>query len=416
MTNIDAPDHQRAVVAASQLLAALGGTTATVTVTLAPNVEALWIFGEGVIDPPPLVTGVDSGFQYPTFWTPWASQPALEWFSVVAIVAPSNDSAVVIHWPSPPANHWWVVADTGGRFTLDAALSGTIQTPGASVPSTAVLIGGSDGTDLRALLTDNLGRLVTSGGTFPAVFGVPGAANPADALQVGGSDGTDLRTLLTDVTGHLLTFDQNLKNTIAALNAALPPDAVLVGGSDGTDIRALLTDFAGRQLTIDQNLKLVVGIPASAIPSDALLTGGSDGVNLRAFRTDQEGMQYVIDAPPDTVTGDHPPNELQISSLNGNTNGAAVVAAPGVGKRIRVFYAALQAALTGAGNSAIFLRDNTPSRIIASAGASTTAASNMEVSGRPSGIPMTTNSSLIVDNSVAGGFYTAVVVYTTETV
>ena len=72
--------------------------------------------------------------------------------------------------------------------------------PGSAPPSNAVFVGGTDGTDLRALSTDASGVVQ---GALPAVQGPTGAAVPSKALQVAGSDGTDLRALSTDTTGAL---------------------------------------------------------------------------------------------------------------------------------------------------------------------------------------------------------------------
>lgn len=334
----DSPDYQRASVAADQLLGE-GSFTGPFPFLIAANTQAIWIFGEGGIDPLPTVIGQQSHYAYPTFWAPWQPQAQVNWFSCVAIVTGQIDSEVMITVPSAASSHWWVVADTGGRFTLDLSLASALSEAGLPTPASALLVAGTDGTDLRPLLTDATGRLVVTGSTFPPVYGAPGAVLPADGLSVGGTDGTDLRILLLDAAGHQLTIDQNLKNAIAAPGAANPADAVViagtdgtdartlltdatgklqvttatfppvfaapgavvpadalqVAGSDGTDLRALLTDSSGRPLTIDQNLKLAIAALAAAVPADAVLVGGSDGANLRALLLDASGHQLTID-------------------------------------------------------------------------------------------------------------------------
>ena len=44
---------------------------------------------------------------------------------------------------------------------------------------------------------------------FPPAFAAPGAGTPTDALLQGGSDGTDIRALLVDTTGRLMTQRPN---------------------------------------------------------------------------------------------------------------------------------------------------------------------------------------------------------------
>jgi len=44
---------------------------------------------------------------------------------------------------------------------------------------------------------------------FPPAYAAPGAAVPTDALQIGGTDGTDLRALATDSSGRLITQQPN---------------------------------------------------------------------------------------------------------------------------------------------------------------------------------------------------------------
>lgn len=379
--NIDTPDYQRGVISATQ---ALQYTVAgdVYTFTLPPNVTAVWFSGEGGSDPPSALHGVQSGFDYPIFDYPAEVFGGPNWTSWVAPVASAIDSEVQFTFGPTPGFAWQLIGLTGAFIVTDAILSGSTQQPGQPTPGTAVLVAGSDGTDLRALLVDATGKLQVSGTTFPAVYAPPGTALPADALYVAGSDGTDLRGLLLDSSGHQLTIDQNLKSTVGTPGSAEPSEAVQVGGSDGTDMRLLLTDSTGHPLSIDQNLKLVVGAagaasPADAVlmagsdgtdlrplltdhtgilsvvdqvlqlvhaalgstlPSQALLAGGSDGTHLRALLTDQQGALFGIPSAPGEASGDRPPNELLWANVNNVAVNTAIVPAPGAGLRIRVFF------------------------------------------------------------------------------
>ena len=85
-------------------------------------------------------------------------------------------------------------------ITLSAGASVTLNSEGtlaAAIPGSAILCGGSDGTDLRAMLTDTSGRHIVVGA---AASGSALAGNP---VLIGGSDGTNARRILTLPSGLL---------------------------------------------------------------------------------------------------------------------------------------------------------------------------------------------------------------------
>jgi hypothetical protein len=162
-------------------------------------------------------------------------------------------------------------------------------TPGAATPATAIQVAGTDGTDLRAILTDTSGRQEVVGA---AASGVAVAGNP---VLIGGSDGTDARTLLTDNTGQLKILVENA-SAIATTDkadgtpgSAVPTTALQVAGSDGTDLRALVTDTTGR-------LENVGAAAAGAVVSgNPVLCAGSDTANnVRTNLTDSSGHLSVV--------------------------------------------------------------------------------------------------------------------------
>ena len=382
MSNADTPDNSRGAVATQSYLGVYGSGSSSETVTLPDNTVCLWIVRQNVAGASaPAVLGNDA-VEWPVYplLTVAGEEAPLVW---LCPVLRRSASQVTVTW-SPMATDatWWLISDSGPRVNVDAVMASTVAAPGFAAPAGAVQVAGSDGTDLRALLVDSSGRLVTSGSGFPAVYGAPGAAIPADALMVGGSDGTDLRALSTDASGHPQTIDQNLMNVVgvggvaepsdavqvagsdgtdlrvlltdatgklqvntaafpavyAAPAAAIPADALMVAGSDGTDLRALSTDASGHPQTIDQNLKLTIAAAGAAVPADVVQVGGSDGTDLRALRTDQQGVPYAIPSAPGEATADRPPNELKYVSVLAAAYPTTLIAAPGAGKRIRLFY------------------------------------------------------------------------------
>ncbi len=119
-----------------------------------------------------------------------------------------------------------VAMDTSSR-TLVAGGAAT----GSALASTGnpVLVGGSDGTDVRNVTTDTSGRVVIAGGAATGSV----LANTGNPVLVGGSDGTDVRNLSTDTSGRVVAVGG------AAAGAAFSGNPVLVAGGDGTDARIL---------------------------------------------------------------------------------------------------------------------------------------------------------------------------------
>jgi len=99
---------------------------------------------------------------------------------------------------------------------------------------------------------------------------------------------------------------------------------------------------AGVRLVIDQVLQAILATGGLASPGIGLEMLGSDGTNARVIAVSQQGITYAIPSAPDTATGDHPPNELlwATNTTAGSTTGT-ILAAPGGGKRYRLFYAQL---------------------------------------------------------------------------
>jgi hypothetical protein len=111
----------------------------------------------------------------------------------------------------------------------------------------------------------------------------PGVAAPPTALQMGGTDGTNLRAILTDASGR-----QEVVGA-AANGAAVAGNPVLIAGSDGANARTVLTDASGRPE--------VVGAAASgsAAVGNPVLTAGIDGSgNARTLLTDATGRLIMI--------------------------------------------------------------------------------------------------------------------------
>ncbi len=116
-----------------------------------------------------------------------------------------------------------VTANAGtGNFTVVQATASNLRaqlasesSTGAAIPSTAVMVGGSDGTNLRALFLDSSGRQIIIGA---AANGAAVAGNP---VLVAGSDGTNARSIRTATDGTVRvdptgTTTQPVSGTVTA--------------------------------------------------------------------------------------------------------------------------------------------------------------------------------------------------------
>lgn len=364
MTNIDSPDNQRGVVFAEQLLERVPADVAAATVTVPPNTKAVWIIAEGGEDPPPTVVGAATAISYPVYFVPFTWSDGGPGLMAVAFVSATVDSSVTVTCSPTPSSPWYIVADSGGRFVLDAAILGASGVAGLDVPDSAILVAGSDGTDLRPLLTDNTGKLQVAGAAFPAVYGPSGSAMPTDTLAVGGDSGGDLVVLQVDAGGRLIVNDLTLEPAI--------------------------------------------GDPGSAPPTDVVMAGGTDGAKVRAIRTNQQGVAYAIPTIPNVAAGDHPPNEISYVGVGLAASGVTI-AAPGAGLRLRIFAITATAgsgtlfgALQNGSGGADLLQFASPGQ--------------MAVTLPGQGVPLSTNTALYFTDIAGAGSINFAVYYTTETV
>ena len=235
----------------------------------------------------------------------------------------------------------------------------SVGSTGTTTPTSATLVGGTDGTNLVAIkIKDastaavaadpslvvaispnsplptgaNVVGAVTQSGTWSATvtqatpsnlqaevggLAAAGAAPVGNPVQIGGSDGTDIRTLLTDASGRQVVVGA------AASGAALAGNPVLIAGSDGTDTRSLTTDASGHPVIVGDGTAgspaggvvsvqgvaggtalpvsfsgttTVVGDAASGSPvaGNPVLIGGSDGTDARTISTDASGHPVIV--------------------------------------------------------------------------------------------------------------------------
>jgi hypothetical protein len=164
---------------------------------------------------------------------------------------------------------------------LRAQLASETST-GSSIPSTAVMVGGSDGSLLRAVFLDSSGRQIVVGA---AANGAAVAGNP---VLMAGSDGTNARSVRTandgtvrvDPTG---TTTQPVSGTVAATQSGTW--TVQPGNTANTTPWLITISQGGNAATVTASNALkvdgsAVTQPVSSTQLPAALVGGRLDINL----------------------------------------------------------------------------------------------------------------------------------------
>lgn len=135
--------------------------------------------------------------------------------------------------------------------------------------------------------------------------------------------------------------------------------------------------------------------------NDPIITSVLQGVMNKSHNA-----LWTMGSAPPTDTGDHPPYEIGYNAVFGVASGTSILAAPGAGKRHRVF--GLQAWPNTSGGL-VYLRDSVTLQPLAYG-----TQSAPSVTLPPCGVPMSADASL--DVFVSSGNIFAVVYSTTETI
>lgn len=244
------------------------------------------------------------------------------------------------------------VQQVGGTTTVTGGVAGTLgvggpTATGSPLAARPVLMGGSDGTNVRNLSTDATGKLNVNAAITPSgtqnVQGTQadGAVTTANPVLIGGFDGTNTQNIITDTSGRTVAVGAaasgatNAGNPVKAggvFNTTQPTvtngQAVdLQATARGAEIVATGTDTF--HVTVDStpavsnqsvNLAQVgatavvtggvngsqgvggLAANAAAVAGNPLLMGGSDGTNARNISVNASGQQLIVAAPDTTST------------------------------------------------------------------------------------------------------------------
>lgn len=124
--------------------------------------------------------------------------------------------------------------------------------------------------------------------------------------------------------------------------------------------------------------------------------------------SNQQGVQYVIPTIPATDANDHPPNELLVKNITLAASGT-ILAAPGAGKRYRVFSVQMATVTGGVLATAFDATSGLWIGVVAGPGTS-------QATIPAQGYPMTANTALGYSLQAGAGSVASIVYYTIETI
>lgn len=190
------------VVKPQTVLATEAGTTTTATVTLPANCATLILLCPLAASLDPTVAGVTSSYVYPAIPIPSDTPGTTVW--LVGVAGGGVDNQVTVTWPSAPGATWYVISDTENRLVGNVSVSD--GQPGWVAPNSAIQVAGTDGTVLRALLTDTSGHLQLAAATTTAETSLESLVTTTGTttLQAFGATGSRVATC-AEVSGVVTT-------------------------------------------------------------------------------------------------------------------------------------------------------------------------------------------------------------------
>ena len=197
---------------------------------------------------------------------------------------------------------------------------------------------------------------------FPPAFTTPGAGNPTDLIVVGGSDGTDARSLLTDSSGRVLIQqpDQVLQATVAVTPAATAVTKTNTATVNGLGVAVTIANSDTSPYTANVSVKVVNATTGvhSHWQSCGLLWNGSDATlffNLPIAISDsivvsitspstqtasKTNLTAIVTALPMAVSlrsdGRGMPLSSQFVENQFSTSGGTLISAPASGFRLLI--------------------------------------------------------------------------------
>lgn len=190
---------------------------------------------------------------------------------------------------------------------------------------------------------------LSAGNFHSAYVAINGVAGDEGTVQLVDSNGNNVWDQPWSMNAGTTLATVAIPLEFGALNATA---AIVVDAGIGSVAVDIILDQEPNAIAA-----LLTGVtPGTTLPIAATNTAAVDTVE--ALICTENGVLYSAPTPPSDFSGDHPPNELKAAGEDNQTTALTVVAAPGAGNRLRIFYAELAITAgtgtvvlgTGAGN------------------------------------------------------------------
>jgi hypothetical protein len=225
-----------------------------------------------------------------------------------------------------------------GTITATNSANGN---PGSALPSQATLIGGSDGTDLRALQVSSAGVLAVSASSLP----LPSGASTS-ALQTTGN--TSLSSIASSVLnipaqGQAIAADSlPVVLPAAQITALTPPTSISVSNFPATQPvsgTVAVSNFPSSQAVTGTFWQTTQPVSVSSLPlptgaaTSALQTTGNTSLATIATNIPAQGQALAADSMPVVLTAAQistltPPTSLTVTQSTGSNLHVDVDSAP----------------------------------------------------------------------------------------
>jgi hypothetical protein len=223
----------------------------------------------------------------------------------------SNLNATVVGSGTAGTNYTTGIMTIQGSSTgTPIPISGSITATNPSVslinsayPGSATFIGGTDGTNLRAIS-------VTSAGLVN-IAPLPTGSNVIGSVNINGTPSVSVSGTVaaTQSGAWTVTANAGTGNFTVVQSTASNLNATIVGsgtaGNPATGVVTIQGISSGTPIPISGSITAnnpSVGVTGSAVPADATLIGGTDGTNLRGISVTSAGLVNIAPLPTGSNT------------------------------------------------------------------------------------------------------------------
>lgn len=270
---------------------------------------------------------------------------------------------------------------------------------GSPVPLDADFVGFSSGGNLVGVSAANPLPVSASVSFVDPAEGTPGAVAPAEAIQTGGTDGTDLRAFLTDATGQQKVLVENFPGTqpisgsvsVSNFPATQPVSGTVVAEIEG-HAGAILDSAAGTANT--QALTIQGNASAIAVPVSGTFFQGTQPVSGTVTANQGTANTLANAWPVELTDGTNGPATVKAASTAAVATDKAVVVAVSPNNSVAVTGTFFQGTQPVSGT--VTVQQSTPASLLGEMKILDTAGTNLGTVKAASTAALSTDTSLVV--------------------